>query len=231
MTAIARGAVASPRAPGMTRSDLVTERLRDEVLRGVFAPGNRLRQVEIAARYGVSTTPVREAFATLAQEGIVLRDSNRGVVVFAPSAGEVAEIYEIRMVLEPLATELACKRISEIDLDELDAIIDEMQASRDRALRDQLNRRFHARIYSHADRVKLGSLIDQLRDAASVYLRFLSSHSVDPGYRAEADLEHRAIVQALRRRDASAAADAVRLHLAHSQRHIEDAITAPPERG
>lgn len=208
----------------LTRSGAVTEQLRQEVLLGVHQPGARLRQVEIAERFGVSTTPVREAFATLAQEGLVLRDSHRGVIVFAPSPDELQEIYEIRMVLEPLATELAAPRIADVDLDALDAIIEEMRGTEDRARRDQLNRVLHASIYSHAKRGRLGSIIDQLRDTAAVYLRFLQNSGTNPAYRAEADTEHQAIVDALRRRDGHAAADAMRVHLEHSQHHIEAAI-------
>jgi DNA-binding GntR family transcriptional regulator len=208
----------------LTRSSAVTEQLRQEVLQGLHPPGARLRQVEIAERFGVSTTPVREAFATLAQEGLVLRDSHRGVIVFAPSPDELQEIYEIRMVLEPLATELAAPRIADVDLDQLDSIIDEMRRTADRARRDELNRVLHASIYSHAKRGRLGSIIDQLRDTASVYLRFLQSSGTNPSYRAEADNEHQKIVDALRRRDGAAAAEAMREHLQHSQHHIEAAI-------
>ena len=204
----------------------MTERLRQEVLSGELPPGTRLRQVEVASRFGVSTTPVREAFATLAQEGLVLRDSHRGVIVFAPSPKELREIYEIRLALEPLATELASPRIADVDLDELDAIIAEMRASSDNARRNDLNRVLHARIYAHADRARLSAIIDQLRDTASVYLRFLSSKSTDYSYRAEADNEHQRIVDALRRRDADAAAAAMREHLLHSQRHLEAVIPA-----
>jgi DNA-binding GntR family transcriptional regulator len=62
-------------------------------------PGQRLRQAEVAARFGVSTTPVREAFTALAQEGFVRQDAHRGVVVFEPSLEELTETFEIREVL------------------------------------------------------------------------------------------------------------------------------------
>jgi len=206
-----------------TRSSAVIEQLRQEVLGGELPPGTRLRQVEVAERLGVSTTPVREAFATLAQEGLVLRDSHRGVIVFSPSPVELREIYEIRRALEPLATELACPRIADVDLDELDAIIDQMRGTSEGLIRDQLNRQLHARIYTHADRARLSAIIDQLRDTASVYLRFMSN-SGSTSHRAGADAEHQAIVDALRRRDAAAAAEAMHEHLVHSQRHIEAAL-------
>lgn len=207
-----------------TRSERVFDVLRQEILSGELAPGTQLRQVEIAARLGVSTTPVREAFATLAQEGLVLKDSHRGVVVFEPSREELNEIYEIRLALEPLATSLACPRMAEVDLDELDAIIDRMRASKDRVEREQLNREFHAAIYARAHRTRLSAIIDQCRDTAAAYLRFLARNSEGTPYRTAADAEHSRIVEALRRRDGPAAAEAMRDHLAHSQQHIEGVI-------
>lgn len=209
-----------------TRSSAVTEQLRQEVLTGILVPGTRLRQVEVAERLNVSTTPVREAFATLAQEGLVLKDSHRGVVVFQPSPDELREIYEIRLVLEPLATALASPRIADVDIDALDALIAQMRSTTEASRRDALNRSLHASIYSHANRARLSSIIDQLRDTASVYLRFLSSKAPDTGYRADADAEHQRIVDALRRRDADAAAEAMREHLAHSERAIEHVLEA-----
>jgi DNA-binding GntR family transcriptional regulator len=69
----------------LTRSEAVAGELRRMIQSGEFPPGARLRQAEIAARFGMSTTPVREAFMILAQEGIVRQDAHRGVVVFQPS--------------------------------------------------------------------------------------------------------------------------------------------------
>lgn len=155
------------------------------------------------------------------------RDANRGVVVFEPSVHELRETYEIRLELEPLATRLATPRLADVDIDMLDAIITEMHETTDPIRRDRLNRELHAQIYAKADRPRLSGIIDQLRDASAVYLRFLSqAASSGSGYRAEADTEHRKITAALRRRDAVAAGEAVREHLAHSQKHIEAVIGA-----
>ena len=203
---------------------MVFDRLRQEILSGEIAPGTQLRQVEIAGRLGVSTTPVREAFATLAQEGLVFKDSHRGVVVFEPSRNELNEIYEIRLVLEPLATALACPRMADVDLDALDDIIATMRRSADHHEREALNRQFHAAIYAHSNRSRLSTIIDQCRDTAGAYLRYLARNSAGAPYRKAADTEHSLIVEALRRRDPEASAEAMREHLAHSQHHIEGVI-------
>src|ERR1700759_5316261 len=100
----------------LTRAGVVTERLRDMIKSHELPAGTRLRQAEFAERFGVSTTPVREAFVALAREGLVTQDPHRGVVVFEPSLQELDEIYEIRIALEPLATEIAAKQLSEDDL-------------------------------------------------------------------------------------------------------------------
>lgn len=210
-----------------TRSVAVTEQLRREILDGRVQPGSKLRQVEIAQRFGVSTTPVREAFATLAQEGLVVKDSHRGVMVFRPSPDELREIYEIRLVLESLAVELASPRLAEVHLDVLDKIIAEMRVTSDPIRRHELNEEFHALIYSHTGRPRLSAMIDQLRSAASAYVRFLSRHRSGPVYRGAVDEEHQAIIDALRHRDAAEAASLMRRHLANSQEHIEQAILEP----
>ena len=102
-----------------TRAGAVAEKLRRLIQSGEIAPGSRLRQNELAERFGVSTTPVREAFAELAREGIVRLDAHRGATVFRPSLDELIEIYEIRGALEPLATELAAARATDDELAEL----------------------------------------------------------------------------------------------------------------
>src|SRR3954454_15955157 len=80
----------------------VAEHLKAEILAGERAPGSRLPQVEIARALGVSTTPVREALATLQTEGLVRLHPQRGAVVFLPSVGDLREHYEIRGALEAL---------------------------------------------------------------------------------------------------------------------------------
>src|SRR4051794_36845388 len=106
-----------------TRAEAVATELRRLITSGELAPGTHLRQTDIAARFGVSTTPVREAFMILAREGVVRQDAHRGVVVFEPSVKDVTETYEIREVLEGLAAELATKQLTDDDLQALEALV------------------------------------------------------------------------------------------------------------
>src|SRR5688572_20697813 len=86
-----------------TAAEAVATRLRQEIQAGEHAPGTPLRQTEVARRLGVSTTPVREAFALLQADGLVRIDRYRGAVVFRPTAEELRDAYEIREALELLA--------------------------------------------------------------------------------------------------------------------------------
>src|SRR3954463_9908442 len=91
----ARVTLTAPR----TIAGQVAERLKAEILAGERAPGSRLRQVEIAQRLGVSTTPVREALGMLQREGLVQLEAQRGAVVFLPSVRDLRAHYEIRAAL------------------------------------------------------------------------------------------------------------------------------------
>src|SRR3954449_8545287 len=100
-----RVALSAPR----TVAGQVAEHIKAEILAGERAPGSRLPQVEIARTLGVSTTPVREALASLQREGLVRLHPQRGAVVFLPSVDDLREHYEIRAALEALAAAKAAE--------------------------------------------------------------------------------------------------------------------------
>jgi DNA-binding GntR family transcriptional regulator len=212
-----------------TRAEAVAAELRELIRTGVYAPGDRLRQVELAERFDVSTTPLREALLALAQEGIVSQDPNRGFVVFAPSPDDLAEIYAIRVPLEVMATESAAGRLTQADLDGLAEILAEMRTETSRRY-VELNDEFHSRIYAAAARPRLIRMIDMLRQEASHYLS-MNVSQYDDAYRHETEAEHDAILQALRNGTPKQAGRALRQHLEHSARHtamLIEAAHAPP---
>src|SRR3954470_16750413 len=100
---------------GATTPDLIAETLREEILRGVVAPGQALRQEELADRFGVSRLPVRDALLRLEAQGLVHVYPNRGAFVITLSADEVREIYEMRILLEGDLLERAVPKIGEDD--------------------------------------------------------------------------------------------------------------------
>jgi len=187
--------------------------LRDEILRAELEPGARLRQEEIAGRLEVSTTPVREAFRILEAEGLVRLDPGRGVLVFRPSMEEVRETYEIREVLEMLAIEHAVGTLTHTEIEELEAILDELDRCNDRDEWIRLNNRYHDQMYSFASRPKLRSLIVSLRDSMAGYMHSAIDRAIDSG---RASTEHRAILDACREGDVDRAQQAVREHIHHT---------------
>jgi DNA-binding GntR family transcriptional regulator len=201
-----------------TRASAVAERLREMIGSGELPPGTHLRQDEFAERFGVSITPVREAFVTLARDGLVRRHPHRGVVVFMPSVDELRELYEIRAVVEPLATEIATKQLSDNDLAALGRIVARMRDAKPRRFLE-LNTELHGRIYDAASRPRLREMIDGLREPAANYIG-INVDLYDRGYRDEVQAEHEAILSALNERAPKRAARAMREHLEHSARHI-----------
>jgi len=196
----------------VTRAQAVADELRRMIEEREFPPGAHLRQAQIAKSFGVSTTPVREAFTALAREGMVQQDAHRGVVVFDPSLEELKENYEIREVLEALATQMAAPKLTEDALDELDRIVAEM-ATCDPAEGPALNYQFHTAIYAGAGRPRLAEIIDNLRKASASYLSMTVRH-YDPRLlrhgpgRAPVDRRRSARAQRERRRQTDAGSPA-----------------------
>jgi DNA-binding GntR family transcriptional regulator len=199
-----------------TRAQAVWAELRRLILEGEISPGSRLRQAEVAERFGVSTTPVREAFRWLENEGLVNQDPHRGVVVFVPSVADLRENYDIRIALESAATRLAAERLGEAELTALGVLLERMHlepvAPGDF---DALNHEFHMTIYEAADRPRLLGMIADLRGAASVYLR-LGSAFAGAEQQRDIEAEHAAIIDALKARDGEAAGEAMREHLQYT---------------
>ena len=194
----------------------VTSRLRDEILGGRLAPGSRLRQAHIAESYGVSTTPVREAFAALEREGLIQSNAHRGVIVFEPSPIDLREFYEIRIPLEALATEQAACNLTDRDLEKLRAQLARLEAANAKAdwkVSSEINDEFHLTIYEAAQRPRLARLIAELRASSRAYIAIFPK-LVDR--LAEAEHEHDMIFEACLARRPEAAARAMVTHLQHT---------------
>jgi DNA-binding GntR family transcriptional regulator len=205
-----------------TRARAVATRLREEIQAGTITPGTRLRQVDIAQRFGVSTTPVREAFATLAREGLVSQDAHRGAIVFAPSVDELAEIYEIRVILEPAATRIAATKMTPDELEELEGIVARMRTAK-LAEYAGLNTELHTAIYRVADRPLLTEMIENLRERAAGYLLIAVTRYSDD-YMEQVQAEHEEIVASLRDGSPAQSARAVKNHLENSARQVTGLI-------
>jgi DNA-binding GntR family transcriptional regulator len=200
-----------------TVAETVKDRLRAEILRGRLQPGVPLRQNDIAERFGVSTTPVREAFALLQAEGLVEIDRYRGAVVFRPTADDVRDAYEIREALETLAVVKAATRISDEETARLDALLAEMRSTTSVERWMALNDEFHLGIYAASNSPRLLPVIASQRDGCSPYIRL---NVEDHSRRRIKDEQHREILDACRARDVERAQKAIRAHLRQSMDEI-----------
>ena len=207
-----------------TTSEEVADRLREEILRGELGPGTRLRQGAVATRLGVSTTPVREAFALLQSEGLVQIDPHRGAIVFLPSVEDLQEYYEIRESLETLAITLALPNLADALLDELDNLVARMRAVEDEPAWSEMNEEFHGKLYAAANRPKLAAMISTLRDASSTYIHMYVARQNQED---RSNDDHQAILEACRERDGEKARAAVSHHLRHTALELAAFINEP----
>ena len=95
----------------VSKTDLVAALIRELIITGELDPGEQLRQRDLAQRFGVSQTPVREAMRRLESEGLVIGDTHRGFTVVAPAVGRIEENFQIRAALESLGASLAARKI------------------------------------------------------------------------------------------------------------------------
>jgi DNA-binding GntR family transcriptional regulator len=189
------------------RSTRVYEALRDEILRGDLKPGTRLVAREIGTKHGVSDIPVREALWVLSREGLVETSPYSGARVAELTRTEVMEVLVVRANLEGLATSLAASQISEAVLADLDGMLVEMAAVVDSAQPDPLqyaalNRRFHATIFDSCGNGRLVHTIQLLWEGHS---QLQAVFRLNPDRLRNSLQEHRAIVAALKDRDADLA--------------------------
>lgn len=200
-----------------TANKAVAHMLREEISRGVLLPGTRLRQSELARRFGVSTTPVREALASLQAEALVRIDAHRGAVVSTPTLEDMLECFEIRRVLEPLAAALAAQRLSEEQLAELEGLVAAMRSIDDSVRWVELNDRFHLRLYEGSGNERLQEMIETLRKSSRYYIHLYVANA---HANRTADDEHHAIVEACRARNAARARSLTRAHVENTLRGV-----------
>lgn len=194
-----------------SKKELIVDALQEEILTGSLKPGQTLRQDELAARFGVSITPVREALRELGARGLLDHEAHRGVKVAEATMEGHEELAEIRAMLESYAARLATPWLSEADLNALEALNGRMEAvlgTPDAAEYRQLNYDFHMLVYEACGNALLIPLIRQTWAAYE-----WSTLMVIPSRSQVAVEEHWAIVDALRRRDAEAAELVMGLHV------------------
>lgn len=208
------------RATSVQTSEWVYGELREDIVSGLLPPNTRLVELQVAARFNVSRTPVREALKQLVAEGLVMVDPTRGLVVRDVGPVEVDEIYAIREVLDGLAARLAAQRITQWDLTKLHLLMEMMQESVRARRYDatvQANIKFHEVLYEAAGNRRLSLQARGLRDFIR---RFSSKAFTDPVRDEEVLREHEELVKALEARDPDRAESAARHHMVRARQNL-----------
>jgi DNA-binding GntR family transcriptional regulator len=204
-----------------TAHQLVHEQLRLAILGGKLAPGTPLVLSDLSEQLGTSRTPIREAIRDLATEGLVDFDAYRSPVVHVPTLTEAREIYELRLVLEPLGIKTAMPTLTEEDFDTAQSLHEQMiEVTGNVGEWVELNRQFHAIFTNVVASSRLRSVIASLRDAAAVQVAqsiWMTRDRMETG-----NVEHARILGAYRARDVDAAAEETQVHLQTTLQVIED---------
>ena len=179
-----------------TTAAVIAETLHAAIIQGVIAGGTALRQDELASMLSVSRMPIREALRQLEVEGLIAFTPHKGAVVACLVPEEVEEIAELRVALEGLALSLSLPHLDAAKLDAAEAIVDLIDGEGSLPRRNELNREFHATLYSGVRRPRLERQIRSLYDGFDRYLRI--EHSL-LDRQAESQKEHRRILDACRR--------------------------------
>lgn len=191
----------------------VADRLRSDILEGVFMPGERLVELDLCDRYDCGRAAVRAALVQLGSEGIVERQANRGAVVRRVTVAEAIEITEARTVLEALAAARAARHVTDEEADELRGIIAEMREAVDKndaSTYSRMNKHLHRRLREISRHRVAAEILENLRNRAVQNQYRLA---MMPGRQAESLQQHAAIVDAVVSRDEEGAAAAMEKHL------------------
>ena len=197
--------------------ELVCETIRQAIVDGVFSPGERLMEIQLADEMGVSRTPVREAIRKLELEGFVVMIPRRGTYVADISIKDINEVYEIRTSLEVLAAGLAAERISDEELETMQRLLVEIgQHIEDGNIEKivEIDTAFHDVLYKASRNKRLAGIINNLREQITVIRRRSMMY---PGRLQNTMEEHRILVDSIAAHDVDRAQNSARLHMENAE--------------
>ncbi len=197
----------------LATSRLIQEEIETAIIRGEFSPGEHLDEISLAKRYGVSRTPIREAFEGLRAARLVVKRRNAGVFVVKPSLEAIMEMFELVATLESFAAKKAAIRATADDLTSIrEAHKKCIEAAKtlDPLVYYAANQEFHEQIFRAADNSVLSEQIASLDKRLSPYRRLVTfrPHRIE-----ESNEEHQAILDAIEKRSPSKAEHAMEKHL------------------
>ena len=193
--------------------DVVFNTLRQAILRGELKPGERLMEIQLAKKLGVSRTPIREAIRKLELEGLVLMIPRKGAEVAEITEKNMLDVLEVRRALEELAVKLACERITEEEIQELKDAADAFQkilSEKDITKIAEADEAFHDVIFKSTGNDRLIQLLNSLREQMYRYrLEYLKREEYHP----QLLEEHQQIIDRITRKDQSEAAELIDRHI------------------
>lgn len=193
--------------------DVVFNTLRQAILKGELKPGERLMEIQLANKLGVSRTPIREAIRKLELEGLVLMIPRKGAEVADITEKSLRDVLEVRKALEELAVQLACEKITREEIRELEKAGEEFKKvlkSKDVTEIAEADVRFHDVIYMATDNQKLIQLLNNLSE--QMY-RYRVEYLKEEGVFGQLTAEHDEIIKQITKREKENAAKIVCQHI------------------
>ncbi len=211
--------------------DVVFNTLRKAILTGQLKPGERLLEVHLAKKLGVSRTPIREAIRKLELEGLVVMIPRKGAEVAQITEKSLKDVLEVRRAMDAFIAELACERITDEEiaaLQEAAKAFEEATRGKDTTTIAKADVRFHDIIIEASGNVRLKQLVNNLAEQMYryrfVYLKDERSHK-------KLVSEHQAICDAILRHDKAAAAEAATIHIDNQEKAIISQLRADSKGG
>lgn len=204
--------------------DVVFHTLREAILRGDLKPGERLMELQLAEKLGVSRTPIREAIRMLEQEGLAVTMPRRGAEVARMTLKDMEDVLEIREALDELAVRIACARITDEQLKKLSEVKKQFESSTQTGDVKQIAEAdvsFHDVIYEATGNPKLVTLLNNLRE--QVY-RYRVEYIKNPKNYPVLIKEHEAILQSLKDREVDRAVSAMQEHVSNQALAVKEII-------
>lgn len=201
----------------LSQGGVAFSKLMEAIRSGTFKPGDRLREVDVAERLSLSRTPVREALRRLEAENIIEHRPRIGAVIRTLTQTEVVELYEMRLVLERTAAEMAAKHSVEAEVDAMAALNEQIaQALQDPSRAAAINQQFHRAIYLAA---RNRFLLESARALNNALLLLGPTTLADEARISVVVKQHGQIIAAISAGDSCAAGAAAEAHLQTSLRH------------
>jgi len=206
---------------GRLLSARIADEIRSAVLSGEMRPGMRIRQELLAAKFGASRIPVREALKQLENEGLVVMAPNRGAWIADVNSEESIEVYKIREVVEPLAIFESVPHLTDANIESLDATVSEMERVTTLEEYIQLDREFHLRTYSRARMPQLLAMVERFWNSTQHFRRQFVKEAFAKDGLPFSDPQHLLLMDAIRGRDAEGARSIVHLHIRRTRLLIQ----------